>query len=395
MGCRNHSGFLCFAISGCCFRFGRRVVREREADRAAQNAFKPVVNDSYANDAREAARRDEMNRIGYGQSREERGLPSFSEHAAASSDLEGGQGEAVPLARWDENGYNAAAAARSNHGYAPNASVAGGYDREQLPGVGTGYGRREPSGAAGMDDPYNEQDFHAYGGMYDGADPYAQHAPPQESPPMQYQPNYAQNLGPSVQQRLRAGRNQGPSASSDNTASMMPDSVAQGSPATPFTEGIAYASPAAQREDPYAHGLTASQPPSRVRRAPSSVPSQYSDTYGNGNVSANDINTYPPQSPPQQGMSYYDYHQPEPSAYHPQHHQQQHADTQDEDAASYYQPEVSTSMAGGSAPYASGSRGPPSYHTNMAGPSDQQQQTYGGYYRGPLGHGDEKVQQYW
>lgn len=329
-----------------------------------------------------------MSRIGYGQSREERGLPSFAERTA--SDLESGTGEAVPLARWDENGYNA-----RNNRYAPNASVADtSYDREQLPGVGTGYGRRDQN----YEPEYEqEQDYDAYGDMYDASDPYAQ--PQQEAVQMQYQPNYAQNLGPSVQQRLRAGRNQ--PTSDFNAVSETATTPAIVTSAAPYSEGIAYAPGGGQREDPYAHGLTVSQGAGRerVRRAPSSVPSQYSDTYGNANTSGNDINSYPPQSPQHQQMSYYDYHQPEPSSHYQEDHnayyQPEHAVYETEGTSYHHDggmPESSADAATAAAagPYASGSRGPPSYRTNL---QTRDSDGYGGYYRGPLQ--DQKPQQYW
>lgn len=352
------SGFLCFAFSGCCFRFGRRVVRERMADRAAANAFKPNVDPEYAAQARENARKEDLMKTGYGQPTEERGLPYFATHNRTGSDIENGA-EAVPLTQWDENGY----APRHGDRYANNTSTTGGYEREQVPGVGTGYGRREYI-------PPQEEDNYAYG---NGAAAYYDQPSSPTTSHAQQSSSHGQNLGPAVQRRLYAGRNNSVDQTPSRQRSPFDQPLTSPTSNPSYAQGIPYA--AQPYSDPYGEQSFASP------KAAQHQGSQYQDAYGTAVAdqspdNSQDFNTYPPNEMQQQGpmMSGYDYHQPEPAT-----------------SSSGY-------AYGGTGGFyttdntASGSYAPPSYRSNMA---SEAAQGYGGRVQGPLANQDHKTTQYW
>lgn len=117
------AAFILFTMSGCCFKFGRRVARERKADRSEDK--KPNLDPYYANQARLDAEKAEGERLaerGQYRNRNERGLPSFAENMDTSRE------EQIPLRSYEDN-----------------SAYADPY-ADQVPGVGVGYGRRaQPS----------------------------------------------------------------------------------------------------------------------------------------------------------------------------------------------------------------------------------------------------------
>jgi len=117
------AAFILFAMSGCCFRFGRRVARERR-DNASESA-KPYVDPQYASQARLDAETAEELRLaergGNTSSRAERGLPSFAENS-----MDPAREEQIPLRSYE-----------GEHYHDP-------YAAESVAGVGQGYGRRYP-----------------------------------------------------------------------------------------------------------------------------------------------------------------------------------------------------------------------------------------------------------